>query len=509
MQALIQKHKNTQEKLSELLELSRRINNSGDLHSLLLLIAKEASDLLKAEKASVFIFDREKNELWSIVSLDGEQIRFDARLGIAGASVTTGKTINVKDAYDDPRFYKRIDEQSGGSRTRSILIVPLKGRDGNVLGTFQVINKKKGTFDKPDIEILEILAQSLTNSIEKFTLIDELRERISQLESENIQLRNDVHKTFSTQNIIGENPKIQNIVRLIEQLSDTSLNVLITGESGTGKELIAKALHFNSPRSGQPFIAINCAAIPENLIESLLFGIEKGVATGVEQRIGKFEEANRGTLFMDEIGDLSYEAQAKILRVLQEGIVQHVGGSKSIPIDVRIIAATNKNLKNEIAKNKFREDLYYRLKVVEITTPPLREIKQDIPLFANYFLARYCEEMKKETKTLTPDAMSCFISYSWPGNVRELENTIKRLIAILNKKTIKVEDLPQTLKELKQSQNQTRLMSTRTLQERVEEIERDTIIEALELCQNNQKQAAKLLGLSRQGLINKIKRYGI
>ncbi|MGH7889111.1 MAG: sigma-54 interaction domain-containing protein, partial [Thermodesulfobacteriota bacterium] len=227
-------------------------------------------------------------------------------------------------------------------------------------------------------------------------------------------------------NIIGTGPKIQEVVKLIEKVSDSSISALITGESGTGKELAARTIHINSPRSDKPFIAINCAALPESLLESELFGIEKGVATGVEKRVGRIEAADGGTLFLDEIGDMSLSAQAKLLRVLQERKLERVGGRNTIEVDVRVIAATNKDLKKEIDKESFREDLYYRLNVVQIRMPPLRERRDDISLLANYFLTNFAGELGKGSINFSPEAMDRILKYNWPGNVRELENEVKR-----------------------------------------------------------------------------------
>ena len=223
-------------------------------------------------------------------------------------------------------------------------------------------------------------------------MIGELRRNQDELTQQNAHLWREVENRYATHGIIGTGQRIQQIVRLVERIRDSVVNVLITGESGTGKELIAKALHYNSPRARKPFVALNCAALPETLLESELFGIEKGVATGVDSRLGQFQKADGGTLFLDEIGDLSLTAQAKILRVLQERVLERVGGRHSIPVDVRLLAATNKDLEAEIAKGNFREDLYYRIKVIHVHMPPLREIREEIPLLANHFLKEYCRE---------------------------------------------------------------------------------------------------------------------
>lgn len=493
------------EKLPAILEICQKMSAEKELAALLHLIAKEAARLMEADRASIFLLDRNKNELWSIITLDGTQIRFDARLGIAGAAALTGQTINVEDAYKDPRFYRGIDGRTG-YRTRSLLVVPLRSHEGNVIGTFQVLNKKDGVFNQYDEGIAELLGAQIATAIETVQLVEELNRHREELLQENTQLLIAVEKKFSTQNIIGTSPQIQNTVRLIEQISDSSVNILITGESGTGKELVAKTIHYNSPRARSPFVALNCAALPESLVESELFGIEKGVATGVERRIGKFETANGGTLFLDEIGDLSLSAQAKILRALQEGVIERVGGRKEIPVDIRVLAATNKDLESEIKKGNFRRDLYYRLKVIHIEMPALREIPEDIPLLANSFLNKYCLEMGKEPKKLTPGALRYLMKYSWPGNVRELENRIKRLVVLTPRKVITEEDLSD---DIRSASEKAPLPKAQSFKEAVEELEKRLISEALQMCRQNQMQTAKALGLSRQGLIKKMKRYGI
>ncbi|MGH7792139.1 MAG: sigma 54-interacting transcriptional regulator, partial [Thermodesulfobacteriota bacterium] len=335
------KRKQLEDKLLAILKISQRINSERDLAALLNLIAQEATRLMEADRATIFLLDREKLELWSIVTLDSEPIRFDARLGLAGAAALTGQTISVEDAYEDPRFYKEIDEYTG-YHTQSLLVMPLSKNEGEIIGTFQILNKKSGTFNKEDEEILKALAEQVVIAIETAHLVEELKRHRGQLIEENSQLWKEVKGKFSAQNILGMSRRIQDVVRLIEQISDTSVDVLVTGQSGTGKELAAKAIHYNSSRSHSPFVALNSAALPENLVETELFGIEKGVATGVDRRIGKFEAANGGTFFLDEIGDLSLLAQAKILRVLQERVIERVGGRKAVPVDVRIIAATYK-----------------------------------------------------------------------------------------------------------------------------------------------------------------------
>jgi Response regulator containing CheY-like receiver, AAA-type ATPase, and DNA-binding domains len=325
---------------------------------------------------------------------------------------------------------------------------------------------------------------------------------------------------FFVSNIIGTSPKIQEVIRLVEKIADSPLNVLITGESGTGKELIGRTIHYNSSRFGKPFIDINCAALPESLLESELFGIEKGVATGVERRVGKIEMASGGTLFLDEIGDMSLSAQAKLLRVLQERKMERVGGRSTIEVDVRVLAATNKDLKNEIKKGSFREDLYYRLNVVHIHMPPLREMKEDIPLLAQYFLSSFASELGRGSMHFSSGAMDCLVNYGWPGNVRELGNEIKRAAVLANDDVIDESYLSENLRSGVQKgavsgrgvlQNIPTGKENQSLkeavEEAVEEIEIRIIKETLEKSGGNKQKAAKILGLTRQGLIKKIKKY--
>jgi Nif-specific regulatory protein len=503
-QSLSKQHNHLAE---DLLKICQRMNSEREVGALLDLIANEATKLLEAERASLFLLDRERGELWSKIALGSQEIRFDARLGIAGAVALSGETINVEDAHRDSRFYKEIDLRTG-YMTRSLLAMPLRNHEGEIIGTFEVLNKKTGRFNQEDEEILKALAAQAAIAIETAQLVEEMKRHRDQLQEENTQLWNQVESRFSTQNIIGSSEKIHAVLKLIDQISNSPVNVLITGESGTGKELAAKAIHYKSPRARKPFVALNCAAIPESLVESELFGIERGVATGVERRLGKFEAASGGTLFLDEIGDLSLTAQAKLLRVLQERVVEHVGGRKLIPVDVRILSATNKHLESEIRKGTFREDLYYRLKVIHIQMPALREIREDIPALANHLLANYCREMKKEPMHLDPQASSACMDYSWPGNFRELENEMKRLVLSVSRNTVALVDLSEAIRRTGAAAAPS-LSTPRLLKDVVSELEKRMIQEALQQSRQNQLHAAKVLGLSRHGLIKKMKRYNI
>jgi Nif-specific regulatory protein len=494
-----------QNRLAPILKICQKMNSERDLSALLDLIAREATGLLEADRASIFVLDAERGELWSKVALGSPEIlRFDSHLGIAGAVTHSGTIINVTEVHKDPRFYAGIDRLPR-YQTNSLLAAPLRNFAGQIIGAFEILNSARGVFNAEDEEILVALAAQAGVAIETAQLLEDLRRNRDQLSKENAQLRSEIESRFSIRNIIGSSQKIQDVLKLIQQISQSSVSVLITGESGTGKELAAKAIHKSSPRARQPFVALNCAAIPENLLESELFGIEKGVATGVDRRKGKFETAHGGTLFLDEIGDLTMTAQAKLLRVLQEGVIERIGGRKEIIVDVRVLSATNKDLAAEIKSGRFRQDLYYRLKVAHIQMPALREIPEDIPLLANSFVTVCAREMKKQEVALSPKALARMQAYVWPGNVRELENEIKRLVASFPGRTITEADLSEPLRGTVVSVTKT----TGSLKATVADLEKRMIAEALRDSRHNQRRAAKVLGLSRQGLIKKIKRYGI
>ena len=492
-----------------LMSTIRRIHSERELVPLMNLLAHEVKDLLRADLVSVFLFDRQKCELCSLITLDNQKICFDARLGVAGAAATKGTTINVADAYEHPLFYKDVDCRTG-YRTNTILAVPIKNIREEVVGVCEAINKLEGVFTCDDAQLLETFAAHAANAIETALLIDALKKEQNKHEpKDKLQNRIEIGQSY-LRKIVGVSPQVEAIIRLIDQIRESSVDVLIQGESGTGKELVARALHYNSPRGDQPFIALNCAALPDNLVEAELYGIERGVATGVEKRMGKFEAANGGTLFLDEIADLSLTAQAKMLRVLQERTVDRVGGQRPIPVDVRIIAASNKNLDEASKAGTFRADLYYRLKVVRIQTPALREVAEDIPPMANHFLAMHCALLKMEPKQFTPTAIERLRSYSWPGNARQLENEIKRLVVSTRGKTIGEEqlDLPVETQRTTAQENPTHYRG-KTIGEVVEAIEQRMIEEALLKSGGNKAKAAEALGLSRQGLLKKIKRLAI
>ena len=485
-----------------------RLNQENNCRAFLELIRDEACRRLEAEMASVFLWDHEKQELWFPLPEDGKYLRLDARLGIAGACVSSGEIINVKDVQSDDRFFSGIDLHTK-RRTRTLLAVPLRTSTGEIFGVFEAVNKKGRDFSVRDERLAQAFVDEISIPLQRVQWMGQLQQERQQLEEENAHLWKEVEGLFSTQQLIGNSLPMQRLVRVIDQIRDSSVDVLITGENGTGKELVAKAIHYSSPRARHPFIDINCAALPENLIESELFGIGRGTATGVDARIGKFVQAHKGTLFLDEIGDLGLKAQAKILRVLEERIVVPVGERTPIPINIRMLAATNTNLEEGMKNGTFREDLYYRLKVVHIHTPALRDISVDIPLLANYFLDRHCQEMGKPRKKIASAAMRRLVECNWPGNMRQLSNEMKRLTVMVRGATIKEEMLDGAIKRTAQSPQNAISLEGKSLPQILGDIESQIIKDALMACQFNQVRTAEYLGISRQGLIKKINRYHI
>jgi len=342
-------------------------------------------------------------------------------------------------------------------------------------------------------------------SLEEIKVVLDRALYLQDLERRNKQLRRSLVKKYKFAQMIGKSGKMRELFEIIEKIAQSDCTVLIRGESGTGKELVSRAIHYNSPRKDKPFVAVNCAAIPENLLESELFGYEKGAFTeATSRKPGKFELAEGGTIFLDEINDMSLAMQAKILRIIQERTFERLGGTESIKVDVRLIAATNKDLEKSIKDGLFREDLYYRLDVVSFFLPPLRERKEDIPLLVNYFLRKFSQLNYKNVNKVSSQVLNLLIQYDWPGNVRELENVIERAIVLSEKDIILPEHLPLRLRQSKKD-NSSPLQESFTL----DKTEKKIIMETLRLTNWNQSRAAEKLGIHRNTLRRKIRRFGI
>lgn len=345
-------------------------------------------------------------------------------------------------------------------------------------------------------------------NMEELLILVEKAFRYKDLIDENKELRAKLDSKYSFNNIIGKNHKMRDIFDLITDVSPTNATVLITGESGTGKELVASAIHYNSHRNGGPFVKVNCSALPENLLESELFGHVKGAFTGaIRNSVGRFEHAHKGTIFLDEIGDIAPHLQQKLLRVLQEKEFETVGSSETKKADVRIIAATNRDLKSLLSKGSFREDLYYRLAVITINLPPLRERREDIVPLLKFFLDKYNKEMKKNIKDISPNVLDTLFSYNWPGNVRELENVIERAVVLSKTDTIKEETLPDDIKS--QEGEYMPRDHHKSLPEIMDLVEKKILLDALEKVHWNKSKAADALGIHRSTLLSKLSKYSI
>ena len=330
------------------------------------------------------------------------------------------------------------------------------------------------------------------------------------LRQENIRLRQEVHRDYSFGNIVGKSPKMMQLFEAIKKISEYKASVLIMGESGTGKEMVARCIHYNSPRSNEPFVVVNCGAIPETLLESELFGHEKGAFTDAKkEKRGSFELAHQGTLFLDEVGEMSLPAQVKLLRALQEGEVKRLGSERLLAVDVRIIAATIRDLSRAVAEGKFREDLFYRLNVLPLHLPPLRERKEDIPLLVDHFIHKYNELHRLGIEGVAEDALARLLEYSWPGNVRELENTIERAMILAQGKKIRADYLPSEILGDRPPWKRDLWGEEFSIKKASRVLEEELIRKALKRTKGNRSQAAKVLEISHPSLLSKIKEYGI
>lgn len=495
------KRKNAE--LTALLEVSIILNSSFDLENNLLNAMKTLSDQLNMQRGTITLLDRKSKELRIVVAhgLTREQIargKYRIGEGIVGRVVETGSPMVIPDLGKEPLFLNRTKARIKKDNI-SFLCVPIIIKD-EILGVLSVDR----IFDEmvsvnEDLRVLQIIATLIGQAIKIHETFEDEKEKKEELKTE---LRN----RYSLPNIISVSDKMQDVIKTCLKVAKSKANVLLRGESGTGKELIAKALHYESERREMPFVALNCAALPETLLEAELFGYEKGAFTGAAgTKPGRFELANKGTLFLDEIGDISLSIQAKLLRALQEHTFERLGGTKSIHVDVRVVAATNRNLEEMVKQGKFREDLYWRLNVVPIFIPPLRDRKEDIPPLVDFFIKRFNKEYEKHI-TVSPDALKFLIDYSWPGNVRELENTIERLVVLNESNIIKADELPSYIKDkiiIRSQTNEDSLIAER------QRLEKERIIEALKKCNFNRSKAARLLGITQRQIGYKIQKYGI
>jgi Nif-specific regulatory protein len=455
----------------------------------------------------------------TILSLDGKEIKIEAahnlsqeqsrrityRIGegVTGKVMQTGKPIIVPKVSQEPLFLNRFERWNVTKQDLSFICVPIK-IDNDVIGTISVDRPFEETAPlEEEMRILSIVASMIANDLRARREAAIGRQK---LEDENLRLRSELEGRFRPENIIGNSNAMRDVYRQIHQVAASETTVLIRGESGTGKELVAHAIHFSGPRSDGPFVKINCAVLNENLLESELFGHEKGAFTGaIQTRKGRLEEANNGTIFLDEIGDFSSATQVKLLRVLQEKEFERVGSNRTLKTNARIIAATNRDLEKAVDKGSFRQDLYYRINVFPILLPPLRDRKDDILLLADFFVEQYAKRMNKDVRRISTPAINMMVLYHWPGNVRELENCIERAVLLSSDGVIHGHHLPPTL----QTSDATGTVGTGSLKERINLFERDLIIDALKRCNGNLTSAARDLKTTPRILRYKVKELGI
>jgi Nif-specific regulatory protein len=489
--------------LSALLEVSKVLNSSFDLEKNLSRVMRVLGEFLEMERGSVFLLDHDTKEL-KIVAAHGltkEQIergKYRIGEGIVGRVLEKGSPLVIPNVGKEPLFLNKTGSRIGKNGI-SFLCVPInfKGDSIGVISADRIFKDRSITVDE-DIRVLEIIASIIAQYVI-------LWKHYMESEQERESLKLELKSKYSLPNIIGSSEKMQAVFEAVHRVAYSKANVLLYGESGTGKELVAKAIHYMSPRLKWPFVKFNCASIPEGLLESELFGHEKGAFTGaITARKGRFELANGGTMLLDEIGDLPINLQPKILRVLQEKEFERVGGERTIKVDVRLIAATGRNLEELVSRGKFREDLYYRLNVVPIFMPALRDRKEDIPILIEHFLKRFNDENKKSI-SISPQSLRVLVDYNWPGNVRELENTIERLVVMSCNSVIKPSDLPINLR-LPPPKD---LLQKESLKVGIEDIEKSSILDALEKTGWVQAKAARVLGLTPRQIGYKIKKYDI
>ncbi len=494
-------------KVNVLIQISNALSSSLDMEKTLSSILKILSESLNMERGTITLVDPKTNELHIEVAQglsaeEKERGRYKIGEGITGKVVETGQPMIVKDIGSNPLFLNKTKARDLETRKFAFLCIPIKV--GNkTIGALSVDHLFKGDISyEEDIKLLTIIAAIVGQTVRLRELAEKEKQAVI---TENIQLKKQLQKRHRFDNIIYSSMRMEQILDSAMQVADSMATVLITGESGTGKELVASAIHYASPRKNGPFIKIACAAIPETLLESELFGYERGAFTGaLERKIGKFEAAEKGTIFLDEIGDLSLSTQVKLLRVIQEREFERLGGNHPIKCDIRIICATHRDLKELVRQGKFREDLFYRINVFQIQLPPLRERKEDIPVLVDHFIKKYAKNTKGKVKGITKAALDILMDYFWPGNVRELEHVIERALIVCRKDLITPSDLsmagPVGADDLS--------VAGLTLPELVDSIEKQKISEALAKY-GTQRKAAKALGLTERMLGYKIHKYGI
>ena len=494
------KKSNSDFSIDQLREISTWVSSVEDVDQVLELIIETATKMMSAKASSLLLVDQKTKHLYFKVATgdkkdDVKKYELPLGQGIAGHVAETGEPLLIPDVRKDPRWFKEISE-SIGFQTRSIVCVPMK-IGGEIIGVVEIIDKTDGTpIRKTDIKLLTVFADLAAMAIGSARKFANVRREVRYLKEE----------LGSKYQIIGDSVALRKVISDAFKVANSKTSTLIIGESGTGKELLARLIHRAGPRKDEPLIVLNCAALTETLLEVELFGNEKGAYTGaLERKIGKFELAHEGTIFLDEIAEMHTGMQAKMLRVLQEGVFYRVGGNVSIHVDVRVIAATNREITKEVAEGRFREDLFYRLNVVQIKMPSLREREADIALLSEYFLDIFRKERGVTHLSISKKARDKMTDYHWPGNVRELRNAIERAVVLGNGAEILPEDLPIFDNHAKYSGLQVGL----TLQEAINTFKKEFIKLNLENTGGSRSKAAKVLNIQRTYLSSLISKYNL
>ncbi len=486
-----------------MLEVAADWHNHLSMPALLEQIALAAAHLLDADRASIFLWDKAAKQLVGhpALGVQGQPLRLPDDAGVAGNVLRTLQPQRWDRSDPADQVDRRVDAKVG-YRTDSLIAVPLIDPKGNAMGVFEVLNQIQGRFDQEHEKTLIELAKHASSALANSQRIQQLirtRDRLTQDAASQVPL-------------IGNCESIQQLRATIQRVAQTDLALLLLGENGTGKEVASRQVHYQSKRKYEPFVAVNCAALAETLLESELFGHEKGAFTdALETRIGKFEQAHGGTLLLDEIGDMSLAGQAKLLRVLEEKVIVRVGGSATIPVDVRVIAATNQDLVSMVRAKKFREDLYFRLSVVQLKLPPLRERRQDIVELANHFLETFCLKIGRSSLKFSTDSEKRLQQHAWPGNIRELRNLMERLVYLCPNETIEVSDLDFVSSGLSSSSNDAHspFDLSQPLAAATDAFQIQVIEEHITAANGNISLAAQTLGLQRSNLYRKMKQLGM
>jgi Nif-specific regulatory protein len=495
-------------RLESLIEIAQLLTSTVEPDDLLKVILKSIVRLFAVEACSIGLIDEDKQQLTFVFAVGGakvEEFRLSLNKGISGWVARTGQGVVSNDVSQDSRFFSGVDRQTG-FKTTSILCTPLKQHD-RIVGVIEAINTTTPEgFTAADLQLLMAFGGLAATALTRAKVFASVR-NASAVIQETIQDRYHL--------VPGPSAAMQEVLRLARAAAGTVSTILLLGESGTGKEVVARAIHQWSPRAEHPFVAVNCTALTLDLLESELFGHEKGAFTGaIAQKKGKFELADGGTIFLDEIGDLELSLQAKLLRVLQEKEFQRVGGVKDIRADVRILAATNRDLRQAIHRGAFREDLYYRLNVVSLTLPPLRDRQEDIAMLTRHFVDRSCREVNRAPMKIERAVLECLQAYAWPGNIRELQNAIERAVVLTPGPEITVADLPAEVRKQPTDNASTAariegIDDTLSLAEAINVFTRVRIRKALEAVGHNQTEAAKRLSLPQSNLSRLMKRLGL